>query len=79
MKYDMLFAVVADMDNHEHFVETYHSTESYETVRQQRLDSNSSLKFCSIFSIPKEAVREAKRISSPKYVKGWTYNESRNT
>lgn len=32
------------------------------------------------FEISKEslAIREAKRISSPTYIKGWKYNESRN-
>lgn len=74
----MICAVVADIDKKEHFVETYLNVETYESIRKNRIEEDSSLKYQSVFSIYKEAVREAKRISKPTYVKGWRYNEERN-
>lgn len=74
----MICAVVADIDKKEHFVETYWNIETYESTRKNRTEEDSSLKFQSVFSTYKEAVREAKRISKPTYVKGWKYNEERN-
>lgn len=74
----MIFAVVSDMDNKENFVETYFEDEIYVTTRENRKKENSSLMFESIFCTYKEAIREAKRISKPTYVKGWVYNEGRN-
>lgn len=74
----MTYAVVADMEKKEHFVEGYRKDEVYHKTRENRIRENSSLKFQSVFSTPKEAVREAKRISRPSYMKGWKYNEERN-
>lgn len=48
-------------------------------VREKRNSENSDLKFQSVFEFYKDAIREAKRISNPSYVKGWNYNEKRNT
>lgn len=73
----MIYAVVADIDKKEHFVETYWDSETFENTRKNRIEKDSSLKFQSVFSTYKEAVREAKRISKPTYVKGWKYNEER--
>jgi len=74
----MIYAVVADIEKKEHFVEGYWKDEVYDETRENRIKEGSSLKFQSIFSTPKEASREAKRISKPSYVKGWKYNEERN-
>lgn len=74
----MIYAVVADIDKKEHFVETHWNIETYESTRKNRIEEDSSLKYQSVFSTYKEAVREAKRISKPTYVKGWRYNEERN-
>lgn len=74
----MIYAVVADIEKKEHFVEGYWKDEVYDETRENRMEEDSSLKFQSIFSTPKEAVKEAKRISKPSYAKGWTYNEERN-
>lgn len=74
----MICAVVADIDKKEHFVETYWNIETYESTRKNRIEEDSSLKYQSVFSTYKEAVREAKRISKSTYVKGWKYNEERN-
>ena len=74
----MICAVVADINKKEHFVETYWNLETYEIIRKSRSKEDSSLKFQSVFSTYKEAVREAKRISKPTYVKGWKYSEERN-
>ena len=51
----------ADIDKKEHFVETYLNVETYESIRKNRIEEDSSLKFQSVFSIYKEAVREAKK------------------
>ena len=75
---DGIYAVVADIDKKEHFVETYLNVKTYESIRKNRIEEDSSLKFQSVFSTYKEAVREAKRLSKPTYVKGWKYNEERN-
>lgn len=77
-KMDIIYAVVGDMEKQEHFVETFFSPESYENIRMERKNNNSSLRFQSVFEEYKDAVREAKRISKPSYVKGWSYNEHRN-
>lgn len=74
----MIYAVVADIDKKEHFVETYWNVKTYESIRQNRIEEDSSLKFQSVFSTYKEAVREVKRLSKPTYVKEWKYNEERN-
>lgn len=74
----MIYAVVADIEKKEHFVEGYWKDEVYNETRETRMKEDSSLKFQSIFSTPKEAAREAKRISKPTYAKGWKYNEERN-
>lgn len=74
----MIFAVVADIEKKEHFVEGYCDVEIYKSRRKDRIEEDSSLVFQSVFSTYKEAVREAKRISKPTYGKGWKYNESRN-
>lgn len=74
----MIHAVVADIEKKEHFVENYWEDKMYSETRENRMKNNSSLKFQSTFSTPKEAVREAKRISNPSYVKGWTYNKKRD-
>lgn len=74
----MIIAVVADIEKKEHFVETYLDNQMYKKIREERIKENSPLKFQSVFSTSKEAVREAKRISKPTYVKGWRYNEERN-
>lgn len=74
----MIYAVVADIEKKEHFVEGYWKDKVYSETRENRIKEDSSLKFQSVFSTPKEAVREAKRISKPSYVKGWKYNEERN-
>ena len=74
----MIYAVVADIEKKEHFVEGYWKDEVYEETRENRIKEDSPLKFQSIFSTPKEADREANRISKPSYVKGWRYNEERN-
>lgn len=74
----MIYAVVADIEKKEYFVEGYWKDEVYLETRENRTKEDSSLKFQSIFSTPKEAAREARRISKPTYVKGWTYNEERN-
>ena len=74
----MIVAVVADMEKKECFVEKYLDGEMYRKIREERIKENSPLKFQSIFSNSKEAVREAKRISNPSYVKGWNYNKERN-
>ena len=75
----MLYAVVGDMSTKEHFVETYWDDDTYLNTRKDRIESGSNLRFQSIFSTYKEAIREAKRISKPTYVEGWKYNEERNT
>ena len=74
----MIVAVVADIEKKEHFVEMYWKDEVYEETRETRIKEDSPLKFQSIFSTSKEAIREAKRISKPSYVRGWKYNEERN-
>ena len=74
----MIFAVVADIEKKEHFVEKYRQSETYNKTRENRIKENSSLRFQSVFSTSKEAIREAKRISKPSYAKGWKYNEERN-
>lgn len=74
----MIYAVVADIEKKEHFVEGYWKDEMYLETRENRTKEDSSLKFQSIFSTPKEAAKEARRISKPTYIKGWTYNEERN-
>lgn len=75
---DGIYAVVADIKKKEHFVEIYYDVVSYETIRKERNSENSNLKFQSVFNSYKDAIREAKRISKPSYVKGWNYNEKRN-
>ena len=75
---DVIYAVVADIKNKEHFVEIYHDTELYKKVREKRNSENSDLKFQSVFASYKDAIREAKRLSKPSYIKGWNYNEKRN-
>lgn len=75
---DIVYAVVADMEKKENFVETFFSTESYENIRMNRKNNNSFLRVQSIFENYKDAVREAKRLSKPSYIKGWNYNERRN-
>lgn len=74
----MIYAVVADIEKKEHFIEGYWKEEVYYETRESRIKEGSSLKFQSIFPTPKEAAREARRISKPTYAKGWTYNEERN-
>ena len=74
----MIYAVVVDIEKKEHFVEGYWKDEVYEDTRENRVKDDSSLKFQSIFSTPKEADREAKRISKTTYAKGWRYNKERN-
>lgn len=74
----MIYAVVADIEKKEHFVEGYWKDEVYSETRENRIKEDSTLKIQSIFSTPKEAAREAKRISQPSYIKGWRYNEERN-
>lgn len=74
----MIYAVVADIEKKEHFVEGYWEDKIYKETREKRIKEDSPLKFQSIFNTPKEAEREAKRISKPTYVKGWIYNEERN-
>lgn len=75
---DIVYAVIADMEKKENFVETFFSTESYENIRMNRKNSNSFLRVQSVFENYKDAVREAKRLSKPSYIKGWNYNEHRN-
>lgn len=75
----MIYAVVADIEKQEHFVEGYWEDEVYEETRETRKKENSPLKFQSIFSTPMDAQREAKRLSNSTYVKGWKYNKERNT
>lgn len=74
----MIYAVVADIKKKEHFVEGYRKDEIYFEIREKRIKEDSFLKFQSVFSTPKEANREAKRISQPSFIKGWKYNEERN-
>lgn len=74
----MIYAVVADIEKKEHFVECYWEDEVYLETRENRIKENSSLKFQSIFSTCIQADREAKRISQSSYVKGWKYNKERN-
>lgn len=76
---NIIYAVVADIKNKEHFIESYYDAELYEKVRKKRNSENSDLRFQSVFEFYKDAIREAKRISKPSYVKGWNYNEKRNT
>lgn len=40
---DIIYAVVGDMEKQEHFVETFFSPESYENIRMERKNNNSSL------------------------------------
>lgn len=74
----MVFAVVADIEKKEHFVEVYWNVENYENKRKKRIEEDSTFIFQSVFSTYKDAIREAIRISKPTYVKGWKYNEGRN-
>ena len=74
----MVVAVVADIERKEHFVEMYWDDNIFIETREARTKEDSILKFQSVFSTSKEAIREAKRISKPTYVKGWKYNEERN-
>lgn len=74
----MFFAVVADIEKKEHFVEVYWNVENYENKRKKRIEEDSTFIFQSVFSTYKDAIREAMRISKSTYVKGWKYNEGRN-
>lgn len=73
-----IHAIVADVKEREHFIETYDTIQQYEKINKKRLKEESDLEFVETFSDEHKAVLEARKMSRPSYAKGWRYNESRN-